>query len=94
MTEAGTNSSDTVQDTDIADGYDSDHFSEVDAYKHAANIDTMKDDTSIETKSNNILTFSPGEGQHPLSLCQDKMQNIYVFLQYFVVREDLKIRKD
>ena len=71
MREAGTNSSDTVQDTDIADGYDSDHFSEVDAYEHAANIDTIIDDTSIETHSNNILTFAPGEVQHPLSLYQD-----------------------
>ena len=34
-------------------------ISEVDAYEHAANIDTMTDDTNIETKSNNILTCAP-----------------------------------
>ena len=92
--EVETSSSDTVQDTVVTDGYDSDHFSEVDAYEHAANIDKIIDDANIETKSNNILTFVPGEGRHPLSLYQDTGAEYLCFLQYFVVRYDLKIRKD
>ena len=54
------------------DGYDSDHYSEIDANDHVGNVDTLVDDADIENKYNQVLTFAPGEGQHPLSLYHDK----------------------
>ncbi|MCU7800825.1 MAG: AAA family ATPase [gamma proteobacterium symbiont of Lucinoma myriamae] len=53
------------------DGYESDNFSEIDTNEQVGNVDTMVDDANIESKSNQVFTFAPGEGQHPLSLYQD-----------------------
>ena len=57
-------------DKDIAetDGYDSDRYSEIDANDHVGNVDTSVDDADIENKYDQVFTFAPGEGQHPLSL--------------------------
>ena len=52
--------------------YDSDHCSEVDANEHVGNVDTLVDDADIDNKCDKVFTFAPGEGQHPLSLYQDK----------------------
>ena len=64
----------SVTDKDIAetDGYDSDRYIEIDANDHVANIDTLVDDADIENKYDQVFTFAPGEGQHPLSSYQDK----------------------
>ena len=51
---------------------DSDHYSEVDANEHVGNVDTLVDDADIDNKCDKVFTFAPGEGQHPLSLYQDK----------------------
>ena len=59
---------DTVESND----YDSDHYSEVDANEHVGNVDTLVDDADIDNKCDKVFTFAPGEGQHPLSLYQDK----------------------
>lgn len=53
-------------------GYDSNGFSEIDSVEHVANVDTLVDDAHIESKHDQVFTFAPGEGQHPLSLYQDK----------------------
>ena len=52
--------------------YDSDHYSEIEANDHVRNVDTIVDDANIENKYDQVFTFAPGEGQHPLSLYQDK----------------------
>ena len=52
--------------------YDSDHYSEIDANEQVGNIDTLVDDADIDNKYDKVFTFAPGEGQHPLSLYQDK----------------------
>ena len=57
-------------DIEASDDYDSDHYSEVDA--KVGNIDTLVDDADIDNKYDKVFTFAPGEGQHPLSLYQDK----------------------
>ena len=54
------------------DGYDSDRYSEIDANDHVGNVDTLVDDADLENKYDRVFTFAPGEGQHPLSLYQDK----------------------
>ena len=59
------------QDRKKGDGYESDGFSEVDSNEHVGNVDTLVDDANIENKFDQVLTFAPGEGQHPLSLYQD-----------------------
>ena len=59
------------QDRNKGDGYDSDGFSEVDSNEHVGNLDTLVDDANIENKFDQVLTFAPGEGRHPLSLYQD-----------------------
>ena len=59
---------DTVESND----YDSDHYSEVDANEHVGNVDTLVDDADIDNKCDKVFTFAPGEGQHPLSLYEDK----------------------
>ena len=43
------------------------------------------DDADNESKYDKVFTFAPGEGQHPLSLYQDKD----VFQPYFVARPHL-----
>ena len=59
-------------DIEASNDYDSDHYSEIDANDHVGNIDTLVDDADIENKYDKVFTFAPGEGQHPLSLYQDK----------------------
>ena len=63
-----TSENDTVESND----YDSDHYSEVDANEHVGNVDTLVDDADIDNKCDKVFTFASGEGQHPLSLYQDK----------------------
>ena len=62
----------TENDIEASNDYDSDHYSEIDANDHVGNIDTLVDDADIENKYDKVFTFAPGEGQHPLSLYQDK----------------------
>ena len=57
---------DTVESND----YDSDHYSKVDDNDHNGNVDTLVD--HVDNKCDKVFTFAPGEGQHPLSLYQDK----------------------
>ena len=57
---------------EVSNGYDSDHYSEIDANDHVGNIDTLVDEADIDNKYDKVFTFAPGEGQHPLSLYQDK----------------------
>ena len=59
-----TSQNDTVE----PNGYDSDHYSEVDANERVGNVDTLVDDADIDNKCDKVFTFAPGEGQHPLSL--------------------------
>ena len=59
-------------DIEASNDYDSDHYSEVDANEQVGNIDTLVDDADIDNKYDKFFTFAPGEGQHPLSLYQDK----------------------
>ena len=59
-------------DIEASNDYDSDHYSEVDANEQVGNIDTLVDDADIDKKYDKVFTFAPGEGQHPLSLYQDK----------------------
>ena len=62
----------TENDIEASNDYDSGHYSEIDANDHVGNIDTLVDDADIENKYDKVFTFAPGEGQHPLSLYQDK----------------------
>ena len=62
----------TENDIEASNDYDSDHYSEIDANDHVGNIDTLVDDADIDNKYDKVFTFAPGEGQHPLSLYQDK----------------------
>ena len=62
----------TENDIETSNDYDSDHYSEIDANDHVGNIDTLVDDADIDNKYDKVFTFAPGEGQHPLSLYQDK----------------------
>ena len=55
----------------VTDEYDSDHFSEIDSNEQIGNIDTLVDDANLENKYDQVFTFAPGEGQHPLSLYHD-----------------------
>ena len=57
---------------EASNDYDSDHYSEVDANEQVGNMDTLVDDADIDNKYDKVFTFAPGEGQHPLSLYQDK----------------------
>ena len=59
-------------DIEASNDYYSDHYSEVDANEQVGNIDTLVDDADIDNKYDKVFTFAPGEGQHPLSLYQDK----------------------
>ena len=53
------------------------------------------DDANTENKYDQVFTFAPGEGQHPLSLCiKIKMQSTYAFHPYFVVRDHLAKMND
>ena len=79
-------------DIEASNDYDSDHYSEIDANDHVGNIDTLVDDADIDNKYDKVFTFAPGEGQHPLSLYQDK--DTYAFKPYFVARHHLAGMKD
>ncbi len=58
---------------DGTSGYNSDNFNETDTMEeHIGNAETMIVDGNEESKSDQVYTFAPGEGQHPLSLYQDK----------------------
>ena len=63
--------------------YDSDHYNEIEANDHVGNIDTLVDDAIIENKYDQVFTFAPGEGQHPLSLYQDKDAEYLCFPSIF-----------
>ena len=65
------------------DGYDSDHYSEIDANDQVGNVDTLVDDADIENKYDQVFTFAPGEGQHPLSLYLDKDAEYLCFPSIF-----------
>ena len=75
----------SITDKDIVetDGYDSDQYSEIDANDHVGNVDTLVDDADIENKYDQVFTFAPGEGQHPLSLYQDKDAEYLCFPSIF-----------
>ena len=74
-----TSQNDTVE----PNGYDSDHYSEVDANERVGNVDTLVDDADIDNKCDKVFTFAPGEGQHPLSLYQDKDAEYLCFPSIF-----------
>ena len=59
------------KDSMTADDYGSDHYSEIDTNEQVANVDTLVDDENLENKYDKVITFAPGEGQHPLSLYHD-----------------------
>ena len=59
------------KDSTVTDEYDSDHFSEIDSNEQVGNVDTLVDDANLENKYDQVFTFAPGEGQHPLSLYHD-----------------------
>ena len=59
------------KDSMTADDYDSDHYSEIDTDEQVGNVDTLVDDENLENKYDKVITFAPGEGQHPLSLYHD-----------------------
>ena len=63
--------------------YDSDHYSEIDVNDHVGNIDTLVDEADIDNKYDKVFTFAPGEGQHPLSLYQDKDSEYLCFPTIF-----------
>ena len=65
------------------EGYDSDHYSEIDANDQVGNVDTLVDDADIENKYDQVFTFAPGEGQHPLSLYLDKDAEYLCFPSIF-----------
>ena len=62
------NISSLSKDSKATDDYESDHFSEVDTNEQVGNVDTLVDDENLENKYDKVITFAPGEGQHPLSL--------------------------
>ena len=70
---------------DIAetDSYDSDRYSEIEANDHVGNVDTLVDDADIENKYDQVFTFARGEGQHLLSLYQDKDAEYLYFPSIF-----------
>ena len=59
------------KDSTAADDYDSDHLSEINTNEQVGNVDTLVDDENLENKCDNVITFAPGEGYHPLSLNHD-----------------------
>ena len=59
------------KDSMTADDYDFDHLSEIVTYEQVGNVDTLVDDENLENKYDKVITFAPGEGQHPRSLYHD-----------------------
>ena len=77
------NGSAIPKDWTETDGYDSDRYSKIDANDHVGNVDTLVDDADIENKYGQVLTFAPGEGQHPLSYYHDKDAEYLCFPSIF-----------
>ena len=73
----------TKKVSDAPTDYDSDHYSEIDANDHVGNIDTLVDDADIDNKCDKVFTFAPGEGQHPISLYNDKDAEYLCFPSIF-----------
>ena len=72
------------------DNYESDDgYSEIDANEQVGNVDTLVDDANIESKYDKVYTFAPGEGQHPLSLYQDKNAEYLCFPSIFCGQKPL-----
>ena len=71
------------KDANAPTDYDSDHYSEIDANDHVGNIDTLVDDADIDNTCDKVFTFAPGEGQHPLSLYNDKDAEYLCFPSIF-----------
>ena len=65
------------------DGYESDEFSEVDSNERVGNVDTLVNDTNIERKFDQVLTFALGKGRHPLNLYQDTDAEYLCFATIF-----------
>ena len=84
----------TENDIEQCHDYDSDHYSEIDANDHVGNIDTLVDNADVDNKYDKDFTFAPGEGQHPLSLYQDKDVEYVCFPTIFVARHHLAGMKD
>ena len=66
-----------------------DGYSEIDANEQVGNVDTLVDDANIESKYDKVYTFAPGEGQHPLSLYQDKDAEYLCFPSIFCGQKPL-----
>ena len=71
------------KDANAPTDYDSDHYSEIDANDHVGNIDTLVDVADIDNTCDKVFTFAPGEGQHPLSLYNDKDAEYLCFPSIF-----------
>ena len=72
------------------DTYESDDgYSEIDVNEQVGNVDTLVDDANIESKYDKVYTFAPGEGQHPLSLYQDKDAEYLCFPSIFCGQKPL-----
>ena len=54
----------SITDKDIAE---TDWYSEIDANDYVGNVDTLVNDADVQNKYDQVFTFAPGEGQHPLS---------------------------
>ena len=80
-------------DFEASNDYDSDHDSEIDATDHV-DIDTLVDDADIDNKCAKVFTFAPGEGQHPLSLYQDKDAEYLCFPSIFCGQTHIARMKD
>ena len=77
-------------DRSETDDYESDDgYSEIDANEQVGNVDTLVDDANIESKYDKVYTFAPGEGQHPLSLYQDKDAEYLCFPSIFCDQKPL-----
>ena len=59
------------KDSTVTVEYESDHYSEIDSHEQVGNVDNLVDDANLENKNDQVFTFAPGEGQHPLSLYHD-----------------------
>ena len=52
-------------------------------HDHVGNVDILLDDADIENIYDQVFTFAPGEGQHQLSLYQDKDAEYLCFPSIF-----------
>ena len=76
-----------------ADDYDSDHFSEMDTNEQVDNVDTLVDDENLENKYDKVVTFAPGQGQHPLSLYHDSDAEYLCFPTIFCGVRGVLVKK-